>query len=107
MSEREFQSWVIDVARGLGWRVAHFRPAMTQRGNWITPVQADGKGFPDLVLVRRDRLIFAELKAEKGRLSKDQQEWLKALYHVENEMRGIAVYVWKPSDRDEIERILR
>ena len=47
MSERELQDAVIQLARLLGWRVAHFRPAMTTRG-WRTPVSADGAGFPDL-----------------------------------------------------------
>jgi hypothetical protein len=50
-----------------GWRAAHFRPARTAKG-WRTPVAADGAGFPDLVLVRRTRIVAAELKS--GRVTR-------------------------------------
>jgi hypothetical protein len=65
MAEAELLDNVIELAHLFGWRVAHFRPAMTKHG-WRTPVSADGKGFVDLVLVR-DRTIFVELKSTKGR----------------------------------------
>lgn len=60
-------------------------------------------GFPDLLLVRDDVLIIAELKADRGRLSPEQKEWLAAFRAV----KRIAVVVWKPKDWDEIERTLR
>lgn len=99
MNESEFQTIVIDMARLFKWRVAHFRPAMTSKG-WRTPVSADGKGFPDLVLVKSWRLIFAELKTDRGRVSTEQQEWLDALPDS---------CIWRPKDLDDgtIERILR
>ncbi|WP_346927547.1 hypothetical protein, partial [uncultured Arthrobacter sp.] len=78
MSERELQDAVIELARLLGWRVAHFRPARVRRGGreiYETPVAADGKGWPDLVLVRGSRLIFAEMKSGTGRLSDAQIAW--------------------------------
>ena len=78
MTEGELQQAVIELARVLGWRVAHFRPAQTARG-WRTPVEADGKGFPDLVLVRGRALAFAELKSDRGRLSVEQRAWIDAL----------------------------
>lgn len=92
MTERELQSAVIETARLLGWRVAHFRPAMTSKG-WRTPVEADGAGWPDLVLVRGTRLIFVELKSSTGRLSVEQVEWKAALT-----LAGQTVYVWRPTD---------
>jgi hypothetical protein len=92
MSEADLQSAVIELARLLGWRVAHFRPAQTAQG-WRTPVQADGKGFPDLVLVRRERLVFAELKSARGRTSLEQQGWLAALHGTAAE-----VYLWDSLD---------
>jgi len=61
MTEREFQQAVVQLARLMGWRVHHTRPALTQRGRWLTPIQGDA-GFPDLVLCRPPRLILAELK---------------------------------------------
>jgi hypothetical protein len=36
ISEREFTSQVLCLAKLCGWRRAHFRPAMTQSGNWVT-----------------------------------------------------------------------
>ena len=60
MTERELQGAIIDAARLLGWRVCHFRPARTLNG-WRTPIEGH-PGFPDLVLLRPPRLIFAELR---------------------------------------------
>ena len=76
MTEADLQQGVIQLARLFGYRVAHFRPAQTAKG-WRTPVQADGKGFPDLVMIHRERrrIIFAELKAARGQLSTDQELW--------------------------------
>jgi VRR-NUC domain len=103
MLEADLQDAVIDTARLLGWRVAHFRPARTEKG-WRTPVAADGKGFPDLVMVRRERLIFAELKAAGEKLRAEQVDWLAALEHADCEL-----YVWRPIDwtSGEIEGLLR
>lgn len=92
MSEKELQKAVVGLAHFFGYKVAHFRTANTSQG-WMTPVAADGKGFPDLVLVRRERLIFCELKAEKGRLSPEQTAWLAALVEA-----GVDVFVWRPVD---------
>lgn len=99
VDEASFQATVIDAAHLQGWRVAHFRPAMTSSG-WRTPVAADGKGFPDLVLVR-DRVVFAELKGSSGQVRPDQRQWLDAL-----QAAGVEAYCWRPRDWDEIERTL-
>lgn len=105
MTERELQKGVIDCARLFGWRVAHFRAAQTARG-WRTPVEADGAGFPDLVLVRDGRLLFVELKGDGGRVRTEQADWLTALHKV-----GIPVeaHVWRPTDWTDgtIEQTLR
>lgn len=104
-TENQLQKAVIEMARYLGWRVAHFRPAQTQTGRWVTAVEGDGKGFPDLVLVRPPRIIFAELKSEKGRKSLDQEIWLGYL----SRCPGVEVAVWRPThwDNGEIEEVLR
>lgn len=60
-------------------------------------------GFPDRVLVK-DRVIFAELKREKrvsSPVGPEQVMWLDRLAK-----GGAEVYVWRPSDWDEIGRIL-
>ena len=100
ISEAELQQAVIETARTLGWRVAHFRPARTKHG-WVTPVAADGKGFPDLVLVHheRGRLVFAELKSDKGKTSPDQDAWLAGLERVADTVPDVvSVHVWTPAD---------
>ena len=61
MTESELLSVVLETAALFGWRTAHFRPAMTTHG-WRTAVSGDGKGFPDLVLVRGHRLLAIELE---------------------------------------------
>lgn len=98
--EKDWQKQVIDLARLLRWRVAHFRPAMTKHG-WVTPVAADGKGFPDLCLVR-ERVIFVELKRDGGKTTDDQAVWLHALNNA-----GIETYVWRPADAEQVLQILR
>lgn len=89
-TEAGFTRAVLELAKLHGWRTAHFRPAMTAKG-WRTPVQGDGSGFPDLVLVRGCRLIFAELKSANGKVAPAQTEWLLALWHA-----GAECYIWRP-----------
>lgn len=95
-SEAQFTDWLVEAAKLHGWMVGHFRPARTTRG-WRTPVQGD-EGFPDVVLARDGVVLIAELKAARGRLRPGQQAWLAAL--------GATAVVWRPSDRDEILRVL-
>jgi hypothetical protein len=99
--EAELQEQAIELAHLLGWRVAHFRPALTRHG-WRTPVSADGAGFPDLVLLRRDRIVAAELKSARGRVTDEQSAWLAAF-----SAAGVEVHVWRPADFDEIVEVLR
>lgn len=99
--ERDFQTTVESLARAHGWLVYHApdnRP-ITYRGD--TFVQNVRAGFPDLVMVRDNRLVFAELKRELGKVSDDQTTWMAAL-------NGLAeVYLWRPSDLDQILATLR
>lgn len=62
-------------------------------------------GFPDCVIITTDRrVIFAELKTERGKLSIAQQAWLEWLRE-----GGQRAYVWRPSDWKDgtIERAVR
>ncbi len=113
ITEAEFLRQVIELAQLRGFRVAHFRPARTAHG-WRTAVAGDGKGFPDLVLVRDDRLIFAELKAGRGKCTEEQDAWLRALAAVawgpDMPAGRIRVCEWhadSDSDWAQIERVLR
>ena len=101
MTEREFQRAVVELARLMGWRVHHTRPALTQRGRWLTPIQGDA-GFPDLVLCRPPRLIVAELKRVGGKPTPAQRGWLGAL----GQCAGVEVYLWTPNDWETIVRTL-
>ncbi len=103
-AEAAFQRTVIEMAQVYGWKVAHFRPARTKDGGWITPVAADGKGFPDLFCVRRStrQRFAAELKVPPNTVTTEQDEWLTAL-----EACGIPAYTWTPLDWEEIERVLK
>lgn len=100
MTEAEWTAQVIALARLTGWRVVHFRPARTARG-WRTPVQGDGKGWPDLVLLRGQRLIAAELKTDTGRATAEQLAWLDAFALV-----GAETYLWRPCDWEAVQQVL-
>lgn len=65
-------------------------------------MQADGAGFPDLCMVKEDRLVFVELKSDAGKVSKDQCKWLNALKC----STKCEVYVWYPKDWDEVCMVL-
>lgn len=89
MREKEFQQRVVEEAHVAGWMTYH-----TYDSRRSTP------GFPDLVMVRADRLIFAELKV-RGKPRPEQDIWLDALRET-----GAEVYLWYPKDTEEILAIL-
>jgi hypothetical protein len=93
MSEAQLQSAVVDAAHTYGFLVAHFRTAPTPSGRWSTPVGADGRGWPDLCLVGRGRVLFRELKSAAGRLSPDQETWRDRL-----SANGADWALWRPCD---------
>lgn len=98
-------SWedtVIATARMLGWSVMHIRPVFDgKRKRWVTGIQADGKGWPDLTLVR-ERMVFAELKSGKGQPTPEQRAWLDRLARA-----GQECYVWRDDDYDAVVATLR
>lgn len=91
MSEKVFQQQVVSHALSRGYRVYHTYDS-----------RRSDPGYPDLTMVRRGRLIFAELKSHKGRPTVAQKEWMSAL----RDVPGIEVYLWRPSDMDDIIDIL-
>lgn len=98
MNEAEFTNTVIELAKWMGWRVAHFRPARMQSGRWATPMQGH-VGYPDLTLARRGVVLFAELKTDNGRLGNGQAEWAQEL--------GDQYRLWRPKDMRRIREELR
>lgn len=111
-SESGFQGWVIDLAHTYGWLVYHARPSRVRDGRWATAMTGD-PGFPDLVLARGGRVIFAELKTDRGRISDSQQQWLEYLQGDGDDQlrhpraRSHEVYVWRPVDRAWIQEVLK
>lgn len=96
ISEKDFQAMVITYAESRGWKVYHTYLSIRSKA-----------GYPDLTMVRRNdvdsgRVVFAELKTEAGKVEKAQSEWLKAL-----EQAGQEVYLWRPSNWPEIQRLLQ
>ena len=93
VTERDLREQVRDLAALFGWKM-YF--------SWTS--LHSPKGFPDLVLAceARGRVIYAELKTEKGKVSDTQREWLDELTAC-----GQEVYLWRPADFEEIARVLR
>lgn len=89
------------LARTLGWRVAHFYPLLTHRGTWKTPVAADGKGFPDLLLVR-DRVVAIEVKGDGDRLRPEQKEWLSAFALAGVDALVVTPKMWEAGEVEEV-----
>ncbi len=97
ISERDLQNAIVQAAHLYGYLVFHTRPALSAKG-WRTAVQYDGKGFVDLVLVGPDLIVFAEIKAAKGKLSREQEHWLEGLAKVAAVTDRVKVCVWTPVD---------
>jgi Holliday junction resolvase len=92
MSEKRFQSQVVELLKAAGWRCYH--PFDSRRS---TP------GFPDITAVRGDRLLFLELKSLDGKVTNEQVEWLTALRRVK---RVDAVVVRPSRDWRQLERLV-
>ena len=87
-TEKNFQAHIEKQAKIHGWLYYH-----THRSDRSV------KGFPDLVLVRDDRLMFWELKIDEKRskVTPAQQQWLDALAAT-----GVETAVYRPSDIEEM-----
>lgn len=92
MTEDDLLRAVLDLAKVLHWRTLHIRPARTEKG-WRSPVQGDGKGFPDLLLLNLNRVLAAELKGPSGKCTEEQLEWLYAF-----DEAGAETRIWSPTN---------
>jgi hypothetical protein len=90
LSEREWQWQVVRLARLRGWATYHTFDS-----------RRSDPGYPDLTLCRGSRLVFAELKTDRGRLRPEQVAWLSRL-----RAAGAEVHVWKPRDWDTVMEVL-
>lgn len=90
MTEREWQAQVCELATLLGWSWYHTHDS-----------RRSPAGFPDLVLWR-DRVIFAELKTDTGRLTPDQNVFRMQMLR----QSSVEYFVWRPRDFDHVKAVL-
>lgn len=85
MSESQFQSAVIELAKLNGYRLIYH----------THDSRRSVAGFPDLVLVseHRQRALFRELKTTIGRLSPEQFDWISSM-----QLAKLNAGVWRPED---------
>ena len=101
MTEDKFRAQVVKRARELGWK-AMFIGRSKGGDRHVTQMGADGRGWPDLTLVR-ERIVFAELKTDANyHVYEPEREWLAQL-----RLAGGEVYLWRPRLWPEIEETLR
>jgi hypothetical protein len=94
MTEKALQTQILALAKRLGW--THCYHTFDSRKS-----QA---GFPDVVLCRPGRLLFAELKRDGEHLTLPQKGWVDMLGR---SAPAVEVYVWRPADFASIVDILR
>jgi hypothetical protein len=99
MPEQELEDCICDLLDTFGIWYHHDRPARTGRVDekgkpvWRNHYRGQN-GVPDFnPILGNDRVIYTELKTQKGRLTPAQTEWLERL-----ERAGQEVYVWRPVD---------
>jgi hypothetical protein len=90
LSEDAFQKRITDLCDWLGLTWHHETDSRRSRA-----------GFPDLVIAGK-RVIFAELKTDRGRVRPEQQRWLDTLAAA-----GADAYVWRPADWPTIQATLK
>ena len=91
MTEAELKRAVLRLAYSHGWLVSHV-PATTVRGS-------QGRGYPDLTLAKAGRVLWFELKQERGTLREEQLHWSQQL-------PAGSYYVIRPQDLDWLHEVL-
>jgi hypothetical protein len=108
-TENEFAGWVKFVARRekWKWKGVHIRWSQgvlesvhtLRRDGW-----SEAYGLPDWLFWSEERgqSFWAELKSWSGRVSQAQQYLIPSM-----RAGGMTVFIWRPQDEEEIERIFR
>lgn len=81
MREKILQQRIVNMCRSLGHRVYHTHDSRRSE-----------PGFPDLAIAYPSVTIYAELKREKKRPTRDQVWWLDYFAGL-----GLPVYLWRPT----------
>ena len=103
--ERDWQRTVIAAAHLHGFKVYATRQSgkTLADGTYATIIDADGKGFPDLVCTHPERKVklFIENKREGEKTTPDQDAWLEWL---SDPPRSRCWVLW-PHDADELDQV--
>jgi len=93
VTEKDLREQIRTLCKLFGWRFLF---------TW-TSIHSP-KGMLDLFLINPEqkRVIFAELKSEKGKMTPEQQQVFDEL-----KACGQEVYLWRPGDIEGIAEILR
>lgn len=82
VNEAQLQNKVLELAGKMGLLAYHTYDS-----------RRSVAGFPDLVIVGHNGVLYRELKSAVGRISSDQKFWIAALSEA-----GQDVDVWRPAD---------
>jgi hypothetical protein len=106
-TENEFANWVKQIADVYGWDGIHIRWSQgvlesvhtLRRHGW-----SEAYGLPDWLFwhEQREQSFWAELKSWSGRVSREQKRQIPSMRR-----GGLTVFIWKPQDEEEIERVFR
>jgi hypothetical protein len=68
MLEKDLQQLIVDTARAMGLLVYHTHDSRRSQ-----------RGFPDLVIVGAQGVLYLELKTKTGKVTPEQRHWLLSL----------------------------
>jgi len=95
MKESDFQQAIITLAETCGWLVYHVANVQRQLRS------STSVGFPDLILVKQQKLVAWECKIPPNKPTYNQNIWIKAL-----QLAGVECRVITPDDWSYIQDIL-
>lgn len=87
ITETQFTQLVLDAAAWTHWLGYHTHDSRRSE-----------PGFPDVVLIRRGTILFAELKAEGKYLRPEQKIWRAVLEEAAAINDAVEYHLWRPSD---------
>jgi hypothetical protein len=107
VTETQFAKTVEDLLNLYHWHWIHLRPARVLRnGIEIYETAYSGhKGFLDYLAIRPPRIVVAEIKGFNGKMTDEQQEWFD-LWKQYEDCAEVEVYLWRPGDFLEINKVL-
>lgn len=83
-TERAFMAQIVRYATLMGWRCHHTFDS-----------RRSSAGVPDILAVRRPRVVWLETKSERGRLTAEQRAWLDDLRACGQEAHCVRPSQWK------------